>query len=224
VPDFAFAAIVTGTRDATRLTFRASWESELELPDNHSFRIALRAVVAKNYILRLKCPHGDGDQLLNLRNREETLAQIQNALWHFECPLHGVQHEIPVEVRETATAHSSEAQPIRAMTVRKTFKARRRSKRLHLRIPVAVYGRNNNMGAFREETATDLVSAHGGLVALSARVGLGETLLVVNKATQEEQQCRAVYIGPLEGSKKKVGFALQRSAPYFWRVDFPPMN
>lgn len=180
--------------------------------------------MAKNYILRLKCPQGDGDQLLNLRNREETLAQIQSTLWHFECPLHGVQHEIPVEVKETATPHSSEAQPIRAMTVPKMFKARRRSKRLHLRVPVAVYGRNNKVGAFREETATDLVSAHGGLVALGARVGLGETFLVVNKTTQEEQQCRVVYIGPLEGPKKKVGFALLRSAPHFWRVDFPPIN
>jgi hypothetical protein len=178
--------------------------------------------MAKNYMLRLKCPQGDGDQLLNLRNRGESLAQICNTAWHFECPVHGVQHEIPVEVKETTTPLCSEAQPIRAMTAPKMFKARRRSKRLHLRVPVAVYGRNNNTGAFREETATDLVSAHGGLVALGTRVGLGETFLVVNKATQEEQQCRVVYIGPMEGPKKKVGFALLWSAPHFWRVDFPP--
>jgi len=89
---------------------------------------------------------------------------------------------------------------------------------------VAVYGQNRTIGAFREDTATDLVSAHGGLVALSARVVVGETLLVVNKATQEEQQCRVVYLKPLDGRKKKVGFALLRSAPKFWKVDFPPTS
>jgi hypothetical protein len=110
------------------------------------------------------------------------------------------------------------------MTGAKMPKIRRRSKRLSLKIPVAVYGRNSWMGPFREETATDLVSAHGGQVALGARVGLGETFLVVNKATQEEQQCRVVYVGPMEGPKKKVGFALLQASPHFWKVDFPLSN
>lgn len=180
--------------------------------------------MAKNFMLRLRCPQGDADQLLTLQNREETLEQIQNTAWHFECPIHGVQREFPVETRETAAPLGPEVRPIRAMTASKMLKARRRSKRLSLRIPVAVYGRNSKMGAFREETATELVSAHGGLVALGARVGPGETFLVVNRATQEEQECRVVFVGPTEGPKKKVGFALLRSAPHFWRVDFPPTN
>ena len=180
--------------------------------------------MTKNFILRLKCPHGDGDQLLHLRNREETFEQIQNSPRHFECPVHGVQHEIPVEVKETSNPFGPGASPIGAMTGAKTPKIRRRSKRLSLKIPVAVYGRNSRMGAFREETATDLVSAHGGQIALGARVGLGETFLVVNKTTQEEQQCRVVYVGPMEGPKKKVAFALLQASPHFWKVNFPPNN
>ena len=178
--------------------------------------------MTKNYMLRLKCPQGDADELLILQNREETLEQVQNTAWHFECPVHGVQKEIPVETKDISTPPSSELQPSKKTPAAKMLKARRRSKRLHLRIPVAVYGNNRKIGAFREETATDLVSANGGLVSLSARVGLGETFLVVNKTTQEEQQCRVAYVGPLEGSKNKVGFALLRSAPYFWKIDFPP--
>ena len=174
-------------------------------------------------MLRFKCPEGDADEKLILRNREETLEQIQNMAWHFECPVHGVQREIPVETKEITTPLNPESQPIKRMTGPKRFEARRRSKRLHLRIPVAVYGQNRKTGVFREETATDVVNANGGLVSLAARVGLGETFLVVNKATQEEQQCRVVYVGPLEGQKKKVGFALLRSVPSFWRVDFPPI-
>jgi hypothetical protein len=178
--------------------------------------------VTKNYRLRLTCSQGDADEILILWTREETLEQIQNTAWHFECPVHGVQKEIPVETKEIITPLSPQVPPIKRMTAAKIFKARRRSKRLHLSIPVAIYGHSRRMGAFREETATDLVNANGGLVALAARVVMGETFLVVNKATQEEQQCRVVYVAPLEGPKKKVGFELLRSAPYFWRVDFPP--
>jgi hypothetical protein len=179
--------------------------------------------VSKNYILRFKCPQGDADEMLILRNREETLEQVQNMAWHFECPLHGVQHEIPIETKEMTAPLGLELQPKR-MAAANMFKARRRSKRLQLRIPVAVYGRIRSMGTFREETVTELVNAHGGLVALGARVGLGETFLVVNKATQEEQQCRVAYVEPLEGYKKKIGFALMLSAPNFWRANFSPTN
>jgi len=180
--------------------------------------------VTKNYMLRFKCPQGDTDEMLILRNREETLEQIQNSSWHFECSVHGVQQEIPIETKEMNAPVSLEVQPTIRITSGKALKARRRSKRIHLRIPVAVYGQNRAAGTFREETATDIVNANGGVVALSSRVALGEIFLVVNRATQEEQQCRVAYVGPQEGEKKKIGFALLRSAPHFWRVDFPPTS
>lgn len=175
-------------------------------------------------MLRLRCAQGDADEILILRNREETLEQIQNSPWHFECSVHGVQQEIPIETKEIATSVSLEVQPSKSTASSKVLKARRRSKRIHLRIPVAVYGQNRAAGTFREETATDIVNAHGGVVALSSRVAQGEIFLVVNRATQEEQQCRVVYVGPQEGQKKKIGFALLRPAPHFWRVDFPPTS
>ena len=175
--------------------------------------------MAKNYAVTLKCPRGDSDDLLILRNREETLEQILNATWHFECPVHGAQREIPVGVREIGTPISSEAQPKR-VTARMP-KASRRSKRVSLRVSVVVYGQNRSVGTFREETSTNLVSAYGGLVALTARVAVGETVLVVNKATQEEQECRVTYVHSLEGSKKKVGLALLRTSPNFWGLNFP---
>ena len=172
--------------------------------------------MAKDYAVTFKCPHGDADELLILRNREETLEQILNATWHFECPVHGVQKEIPVGAREIGTALSPEARSKRV-----TARTSRRSKRVSLRVPIVVYGQNGSVGAFHEETSSNLVSAHGGLVALSARVGIGETVLVVNRATQQEQECRVTCVEPLEGHKKKVGLALLRSAPNFWGLNFP---
>ena len=175
--------------------------------------------MAKHYEVTFKCPHGDAYKLLILRNREETLEQILSTTWHFECPVHGVQREIPVGAREIDTAPSPEVQPSRVTT--RMPKTTRRSKRVRLRLPVVVYGQNRKVGAFREETFTNLVSAHGGLVALTARINVGETVLVVNKATQEEQECRVTYVQPLVGSQKRVGLALLRSAPNFWGLNFP---
>jgi hypothetical protein len=178
--------------------------------------------VTKNYAVRLKCPHGDADELLILRNRIETLEQVQSTAWHFECQVHGVQQEIPIEVREINGALSPKAQPTRIAAAR-MLKASRRSKRIPLRVPVLVYGRTKRVGAFQEETSTSIVNAHGGLVPLAAPVKIGESLLVVNMATQKEQECRVASIEPLEGPKKKVGLAFLRSAPNFWGLHFPPV-
>ena len=49
----------------------------------------------------MKCPHGGEDQWVLLRGREETSQQIQSTLWDFPCPIHGLQRELPLEVRET---------------------------------------------------------------------------------------------------------------------------
>jgi hypothetical protein len=176
--------------------------------------------MAKDYAVRLKCPYQDGDVWLPLWDCEETLEQILSTAWDFECPVHGVHREIPVEAREIPPSLASGVQPI-GLTEARKFKTRRRSRRVPLRVPVLVYGRNRNTGAFHEETSTDLVNARGGRVALTARVALGETVLVVNKATQQEQECRVAYVGPREGAKSSVGIAFQHSAPRFWGVDFP---
>ena len=99
----------------------------------------------------------------------------------------------------------------------------RRSKRLSLRVAVRVCGRTRNKNAFHEETHTLSVNAHGALVILTARVELGQTILLVNKATQEEQECRVVHVGPTADGKTKVGFAFKHTAPNFWHINFPPI-
>jgi hypothetical protein len=125
--------------------------------------------VTKNYAVRLKCPHGDADELLILRNRIETLEQVQSTAWHFECQVHGVQQEIPIEVREINGALSPKAQPTRIAAAR-MLKASRRSKRIPLRVPVLVYGRTKRVGAFHEDTFTSIVNAHGGLISSLPRL------------------------------------------------------
>ena len=59
-----------------------------------------KTAAAKNYAVRLKCPHGGEDQWVVLQNREESLEQILGTPWHFQCPFHGLQRELPMEARE----------------------------------------------------------------------------------------------------------------------------
>jgi hypothetical protein len=42
--------------------------------------------MATDYIVRLKCPYGDTAKLLMLENRRESLKQILETQWDFECP------------------------------------------------------------------------------------------------------------------------------------------
>lgn len=97
----------------------------------------------------------------------------------------------------------------------------RRSRRVPLRIPVQVS--HHGEGKFNETTATLAVNANGGLVTLATRIKVGTTVLLRNTMTQEEEECRVVYVGPPMEGKPRVGIAFCRPAPKFWKLDFPPV-
>jgi hypothetical protein len=96
----------------------------------------------------------------------------------------------------------------------------RRSKRLALNIPVRVYGRTPDNQPFRDITATMSVSAHGGLLQLAPRVKRGQRLLIVNGVTDEERECRVVYVESKRRTKK-VGVEFTDLKGDFWHVYTP---
>jgi hypothetical protein len=175
--------------------------------------------VATDYIVRLKCPYGDRDQLLILENRQETLKQILETAWDFECPVHGVQRELPLEGNERALWVSAKS-PSKNINVGsdKPVRRMRSSKRLSVHVPVSVSGRSKDETAFREDTTTLLVNAGGGLLVLSAGVALGDTVTVANKQTRQEQSCRVAYVARDLHGKQRVGVAFNRPTPLFWRA------
>src|SRR6266699_1724195 len=172
-----------------------------------------------DYIVRLKCPYGDQDQLLMLENREEGLKQILETRWNFECPVHGVQREIPLEGSQKSLWSSSRSQRKETKAVGRVVPHPRSSKRISLHIPVLVYGWSKDEGSFHEETETLLVNASGGLLALDSRVGLGDTIFITNKATQQEQECRVAFVERDVHGKLRVGAAFPKPAPHFWRIN-----
>lgn len=179
--------------------------------------------MSRNFIVRLRCPYGDEDRTVLLRDRDESLAQILETPWDFECPVHGAQREIPLsgsENRHVASDHSrgySGAEPA-AVTIPEQAKPRS-SPRISIRIPVLAYGWSQHEISFHESATTLLVNASGGLITLAAKVHIGDTLFIVNQTTQEEQECRVAYVGPEFEGKLRVGFAFKRQAPSFWKID-----
>lgn len=94
---------------------------------------------------------------------------------------------------------------------------RRQGSRVFIAIPVLVRGQAPGHRSLEEETHTLRVNANGGLITLGTNVKVGQRLMVINRATQEEQEFRVVYVGPKQPRKTEVGIAFDRPAPYFWR-------
>jgi hypothetical protein len=103
----------------------------------------------------------------------------------------------------------------------RTRREPRRSKRLILSIPVHVFGQDVFLESFNEFTRMLTVNAHGGSLALAARVEEGQRLLVVNKSTGEEREFRVMNVGSVRDGKWTVGIAFVEHVEDFWKVHFP---
>jgi hypothetical protein len=177
--------------------------------------------MSKNYSVRLRCPYGDHDAWVPLENRKETLEQVLRAPWDFECPIHGVQREIPLEVSESALlqprfAPAPQESP-QTDAPREKKQNQRSSERQSLHVPVVVYGWTKKQGSFHEDTSTLQVNDSGALLPLKAKVEAGEAIFLINKATREEQQIRVVYAEQAEDGSMLVGIAFKTPSPGFWR-------
>lgn len=100
----------------------------------------------------------------------------------------------------------------------KKLRRQRRSRRLPLSIPVRVYGRTTKNRPFRDVTETNAVSVHGGLLALAAKVKQGQTVLLVNAITEEERECRVVYVESKLWGKREIGVEFTNHGGDFWHV------
>lgn len=98
---------------------------------------------------------------------------------------------------------------------------RRRSRRWSFDVPVYVYGHGPGKEPFHEEAHTLNVSDTGALILLSAPVRKGQTLLLTNRMTDREQDCRIVFLGKKLSRTVEAGVAFTESNPEFWRVHTP---
>lgn len=100
---------------------------------------------------------------------------------------------------------------------------RRRCKRFPFTIPVKVYGRTPRNHPFRDVTATMQVSLYGGLLDMKPRLKLGQKILVVNSFTDEERECRVVYVDSKQRGRRKVAVEFANGNGDFWHVYGTPV-
>lgn len=74
----------------------------------------------------------------------------------------------------------------------------------------------------REQTHTVVVNAHGALIRLELKVRIGQTIILQNPETSEEQTCRVIHVRTFAEGKTEVAIEFLKPAPKFWRVAFPP--
>jgi hypothetical protein len=96
----------------------------------------------------------------------------------------------------------------------------RRSSRVFTRIPVQAKGKNLQGHKFREKSQTIVINAHGGLLYLNEELKLGADIVLINPATEEEQECRIVYLGDTSEKGTRVGVEFLCPSPHFWGIEF----
>jgi hypothetical protein len=102
--------------------------------------------------------------------------------------------------------------------------AQRRSSRVFTRIPVRATGKNTDGRKFRENSQTIVINAHGGLLYLHESLELGAQVVLINPVTEEEQECRVVYLGDMSDKGTRVGVEFLSPSPHFWGVEFAPQD
>jgi hypothetical protein len=100
----------------------------------------------------------------------------------------------------------------------------RRSSRVFTRIPIRATGRDLLGKKFQETSQTIVINAHGGLLYLQAELKVGAELVLINPGTEEEQDCRVVYLGDTSEKGTRIGVEFLSPSPHFWGVEFAPQD
>ncbi len=99
---------------------------------------------------------------------------------------------------------------------------KRRSSRVAIDIPVEVFGQSLDGKIFHEETRTLVVNAHGALISLATGINLRQTILLVNKKTNNQMECRVTFRKEIDKERAEVAIEFANPSPRFWGIAFPP--
>jgi hypothetical protein len=98
----------------------------------------------------------------------------------------------------------------------------RRSQRVILRVAILVRAEVEGEPPLKEDTFTQVVNAHGALIALAMKVRPGQKLVLRNWGTAKEKPCRVIHVKENPFGKNEVGIEFPFPDARFWNLDFPP--
>ena len=99
---------------------------------------------------------------------------------------------------------------------------KRRSSRVAIDMPVVLFGQQVNGKVFTVDTRTTVVNAHGALLTVELGAEIKPSLLLINRTTKAEVQCRVVFQKEMEKGKVELGVEFLEPQPRFWGIAFPP--
>jgi hypothetical protein len=91
---------------------------------------------------------------------------------------------------------------------------RRTTSRIHVRIPLFVYGYTPGGDPFYEEIYSIVVNGAGGLISMTSDVRPGQRLVVTNEGNDQSQECVVVSIEPY---RSHIALKFPAPTPQFWR-------
>jgi hypothetical protein len=94
---------------------------------------------------------------------------------------------------------------------------RHRVPRVHVQIPMFVYGYVSGNAPFHEEARTIAIDARGGLICMQTIVEPGQRLFVVNEANEQTQECAVVFADMEMGSGIAVEIEFPLPVSQFWQ-------
>jgi hypothetical protein len=100
------------------------------------------------------------------------------------------------------------------------YERERRSSRMFMRVRVLLAGKNHQGRRFRNHCETIVINAHGALLYLDQELDMGSVLVLTNPFTQDEQECRVVYLGDDSDKGRRVGIEFLTPSPHFWGIEF----
>jgi hypothetical protein len=101
---------------------------------------------------------------------------------------------------------------------------RRRSERVMLRMTVMVLAQDEDRKPIEEETQTQVVNAHGGLMLMRAKLHVGQSFTLRNPRNGMEAPCRAVRAEEQGLEFYQIAFEFDEPYPNFWPIVFPPAD
>lgn len=104
------------------------------------------------------------------------------------------------------------------------YERERRSSRTFLRVKLVAIGKNQRGRRFRQVCESVVASEHGGLLCIAQEMEMGADLTITNLSTQEDVECRVVFLGDESPKGWRVGVEFLTPAPRFWGIEFvaPP--
>lgn len=100
------------------------------------------------------------------------------------------------------------------------FATARRSQRVFHKMRLKAHGRSHDGKKFREVCETVVVNAHGGLLNFSNEIDNDEMIVLENPVTDEQLECRVVFVGEAGERGQRIGIEFLTPAPHFWGIDF----